>query len=186
MQEVFFVFAPKEFLKDPNSSILVCTHATFRFACEDLKKNIFDKTVLAIDEFHHVSSEEGNKLGELLKQIMSKSSAHIVAMTGSYFRGDSVPVLDSEDESKFKTVIYNYYQQLNGYTYLKSLGLGFHFYQGQYTSAIMEVLDTNKKTIIHIPHPNSNESTKDKINEVGFIISNIGLKILISSDLGIS
>lgn len=162
------------FLNDSNSDILLCTHATFRFACENLEKNIFDKTILAIDEFHHVSSEEGNKLGEILRQIMNKSSAHIVAMTGSYFRGDSVAVLDPEYESKFKKVIYNYYQQLNGYTYLKSLGLGFHFYQGKYTSAINEVLDTNKKTIVHIPHPNSNEATKSKIDEVGFIIDAIG------------
>ena len=32
---------------------------------------------------------------------MEKSNAHIVAMTGSYFRGDSVPILTPEDEAKF-------------------------------------------------------------------------------------
>ena len=163
-----------DFLQNKESKILICTHSTFRFACESLKKDIFDNTLLAIDEFHHVSSEEGNVMGELLKKIISESSAHIVAMTGSYFRGDSVPVLTIEDESKFEKVIYNYYEQLNGYKYLKSLGLGFHFYQGKYTSAIMEVLDTNKKTIIHIPHPMSNESTKKKDDEVGFILDSIG------------
>ena len=36
-------------------------------------------------------------------------------MTGSYFRGDAVPVLDAEDEAKFTKVTYNYYEQLNGY-----------------------------------------------------------------------
>ncbi len=163
-----------DFLQNKESKILICTHSTFRFACEKLKKNIFDNTILAIDEFHHVSSEEGNVMGELLKEIINESSAHIVAMTGSYFRGDSVPVLTIEDEAKFEKVIYNYYEQLNGYKYLKSLGLGFHFYQGKYTSAIMEVLDTNKKTIIHIPHPMSNESTKKKDDEVGFILDSIG------------
>ena len=163
-----------DFLDDKDSKILICTHSTFRFACDKLKKNVFDKIILAIDEFHHVSSEEGNIMGELLKKIINESSAHIVAMTGSYFRGDSVPVLTLEDEAKFEKVIYNYYEQLNGYKYLKSLGLGFHFYQGQYTSAIMEVLDTNKKTIIHIPHPISNESTKRKDDEVGFILDSIG------------
>jgi hypothetical protein len=98
---------------------------------------------------------------------MEKSTVHIMAMTGSYFRGDTVPVLLPQDEAKFTKVTYNYYQQLNGYTYLKSLGIGYHFYQGKYTSAILEILDTDKKTILHIPNVNSGESTKDKHNEVG-------------------
>ena len=76
---------------------------------------------------------------------MDKSKAHIVAMTGSYFRGDSVPILLPEDEKKFTKVTYNYYEQLNGYEYLKTLGIGYHFYQGRYTNAIMEVLDTTKR-----------------------------------------
>jgi len=105
---------------------------------------------------------------------MDKSKAHIVAMTGSYFRGDSIPILLPEDEAKFTKVTYNYYEQLNGYNYLKTLGIGYHFYQGKYTNAIMEVLDTNKKTILHIPSVNSGESTKDKRNEVDFIIDAIG------------
>jgi hypothetical protein len=95
-------------------------------------------------------------------------------MTGSYFRGDSMPVLSPEDEAKFDKVTYNYYDQLNGYNHLKTLGIGYHFYQGRYTSAIMEVLDTNKKTILHIPNVNSGESTKDKHNEVDYIIDQIG------------
>lgn len=60
---------------------------------------------------------------------MNKSNAHVVAMTGSYFRGDTIPVLDPEDEARFVKVTYNYYEQLNGYKYLKSLGIGYHFYQ---------------------------------------------------------
>ncbi len=154
--------------------ILICTHATFRFACEQLDEKAFNNTLIAIDEFHHVSADAENRLGDLLRDIMSKSSAHIVAMTGSYFRGDSVPVLKPEDEEKFQKVTYNYYEQLNGYEFLKSLGIGYHFYQGRYTEAIMEILDTDKKTILHIPNVNSGESTKDKHNEVDFILDAIG------------
>ena len=154
--------------------ILICTHATLRFATEQLEETVFDQTVLAIDEFHHVSASAESRLGDLLREIMAKSKAHIVAMTGSYFRGDSVPVLLPEDEARFTKVTYNYYEQLNGYDYLKSLGIGYHFYQGKYTSAILEVLDTEKKTILHIPNVNSGESTKDKYNEVDFILDAIG------------
>lgn len=154
--------------------ILICTHATLRFAYEELDDSMFDGTLLAIDEFHHVSADGDSRLGELLRSIMAKSNAHIIAMTGSYFRGDSVPVLKPEDEAKFTKVTYNYYEQLNGYTYLKSLGIGYHFYQGKYTSAIIEILDTNKKTILHIPNVNSGESTKDKHREVDTILDAIG------------
>lgn len=167
------VEAFKRFLKT-DEKILICTHSTLRFAFESLKDENFDDILLAIDEFHHVSADGENRLGELIRIVMENSSAHIVAMTGSYFRGDSVPVLEAKDEINFEKVTYNYYEQLNGYEYLKSLGIGYHFYQGKYLSAINEVLDTNKKTIIHIPNVNSSESTKDKYKEVGQIIDLIG------------
>lgn len=170
---------------DNDEQILICTHATLRFACEELDESTFNNTLLAIDEFHHVSADVNNRLGELLRDIMLKSSAHIIAMTGSYFRGDSVPVLKPEDEVKFTKVTYNYYEQLNGYNYLKSLGIGYHFYQGKYTSAILEVLDTDKKTILHIPNVNSGESTKDKHNEVGFILDAIGSVVKQDADTGV-
>jgi superfamily II DNA or RNA helicase len=170
---------------DSNEQILICTHATLRFACEELDEKNFDNTLLAIDEFHHVSADAGNRLGDLLRDIMRKSTAHIVAMTGSFFRGDSVPILIPEDEEKFTKVTYNYYEQLNGYEYLKSLGIGYHFYQGKYTNAIMEILDTDKKTILHIPNVNSGESTKDKQNEVDFILDAIGEVIKQDADTGV-
>ena len=168
-----------------DEKILICTHSTLRFAFEQLDINEFNDTLLAIDEFHHVSSNGENKIGELLRSIINNTNAHIVAMTGSYFRGDSVPVLSPEDEERFTKVTYNYYEQLNGYKYLKSLGIGYHFYQGRYTSAISEVLDTNKKTIIHIPNVNSGESTKDKHNEVDLILDSIGELEYQDEDTGI-
>ena len=169
------VAAFKNFLKSTDSKILICTHATLRFAYNELADSAFDDCLLAIDEFHHVSADTGNsRLGDLLHGILNNSSAHIVAMTGSYFRGDTVAILLPEDEEKFVKVTYNYYEQLNGYTYLKSLGIGYHFYQGKYTDAIGEVLDTNKKTILHIPNVNAGESTKNKYDEVNFIIDSIG------------
>ncbi|WP_459901780.1 DEAD/DEAH box helicase [Desulfobaculum senezii] len=154
--------------------VLICTHSTLRHAFADLKPSDFDNTLLAIDEFHHVSAGDDNRLGELLRSVMNGSSAHIVAMTGSYFRGDNIPVLAPEDEARFQRVTYNYYEQLNGYEYLKSLGIGYHFYQGQYMTGLKEVLDTDKKVILHIPNVNSRESTGDKYFEVGAIFDQIG------------
>ena len=167
---------------DSNEQILVCTHATLRFAFDGLDVKKLDNTLVAIDEFHHVSAEGDNILGQVLKSIMANSDAHIVAMTGSYFRGDSVPVLMPEDEAKFTKVTYTYYQQLNGYEFLKSLGIGYHFYTGKYfkkhpdkeQSALAEILDENQKTIIHIPSVNSAESSKLKHDEVDHIIEVLG------------
>jgi len=173
------------FMESPDA-VLVCTHATLRFAFEKLPVSDFDGVVLAIDEFHHVSADtESSRLGALLAGVMKGSDAHIVAMTGSYFRGDSVPVLTPEAESLFTPVTFNYYDQLNGYQHLKSLGIGHHFYQGRYTDAIHEVLDLDKKTILHIPNVNSGESTKDKVEEVGKILDLIGTVIDTDPDTGI-
>lgn len=158
-----------------NDQVLVCTHATFRFAFDKLADvGAFNDTLVAIDEFHHVSAEENNRLGAVLDEIMRNSSAHIIAMTGSYFRGDAVPILSEEDEAKFEKVTYTYYEQLNGYRYLKSLGLGYHFYQGRYLDALCEVLDPSKKTIIHIPNVNSGEAAVDKYSAVDHIIDTLG------------
>ncbi|MBU0942114.1 MAG: DEAD/DEAH box helicase family protein [Bacteroidetes bacterium] len=170
---------------ESDEKILICTHATLRFACDTLDETKLNNTLLAIDEFHHVSADANNRLGELLKSIMNKSTAHVIAMTGSYFRGDSVPILTPENEAKFTKVTYNYYEQLNGYNYLKSLGIGYHFYTGKYTAAILEVLNTDLKTIVHIPNVNSGESTKDKHNEVDFIIDAIGRVLKQDSDTGV-
>jgi len=170
---------------DNNEEIVVCTHATLRFACDKAKPEKFNNCLVAIDEFHHVADKEDSKLGSHLKNIMSKSSAHVVAMTGSYFRGDSAPILSPDDEALFSKVTYNYYEQLNGYTYLKSLGIGYHFYQGQYISAIKEVLNTEKKTILHIPSVNAGESTKDKHDEVARILDSIGEVIGIDENTGV-
>lgn len=94
-------------------------------------------------------------------------------MTGSYFRGDTIPVLRPEDESRFARVTYTYYEQLAGYKYLKTLGIGYHFYSGSYLNAIGEVLDTTKKTIIHIPSVNSAETPMEKTLQVDSILDQI-------------
>ena len=168
------VRAFKTFIESKSDTILICTHATLRFAFNQSDISVFNDTLLAIDEFHHVSAAIENRLGEVLNKVMSKTNAHIIAMTGSYFRGDNIPVLLPEDEIKFTPVTYNYYEQLNGYKYLKSLGIGYHFYQGKYLSAINQVLDTDQKTILHIPNVNAGESTKDKHKEVDTILDLIG------------
>ncbi len=159
---------------DSAEKVLVCTHATFRFAVDKFGIEKFDDRLIAVDEFHHVSADDDNKLGRHLGQLIARDKTHIVAMTGSYFRGDAEAVLAPHDEAKFNTVTYTYYEQLNGYEYLKQLDIGYYFYSGSYTDDILKVLNPAEKTIIHIPSVNSRESTKDKIKEVEHIIEELG------------
>lgn len=161
------------FLKT-DDQVLVCTHATFRFAVEQLGIAAFDNRLIAVDEFHHVSANPDNKLGSQLGEFIERDKVHLVAMTGSYFRGDAEAVLAPDDEAKFDTVTYTYYEQLNGYEYLKRLDIGYFFYSGPYSDDILKVLNADEKTIIHIPNVNSRESTKDKIREVEHIIDELG------------
>lgn len=157
-----------------DDKVLVCTHATFRFAVERFGIEAFDDRLIAVEEFHHVSASPDNRLGSHLGQLIGRDRVHVVAMTGSYFRGDTEAVLSPQDEQKFERVTYTYYEQLNGYEHLKQLDIGYFFYSGSYADDILKVLDPAEKTIIHIPSVNSRESTKDKIKEVEHIIQALG------------
>ncbi|MDN7133118.1 DEAD/DEAH box helicase [Halomonas sp. MC140] len=157
-----------------SDKVLVCTHATFRFAVDQFGLAAFDERLIAVDEFHHVSANPDNKLGAHLGGFIARDKVHIVAMTGSYFRGDTEAVLAPQDESRFDTVTYTYYEQLNGYEYLKQLDIGYYFYSGSYADDILKVLDPAEKTILHIPNVNSRESSKDKVREVEHIIEALG------------
>lgn len=159
---------------DGANRVLVCTHATLRFAVDRFGVEAFDNRLIAVDEFHHVSANPDNKLGDHVRQFMARDRVHIVAMTGSYFRGDADAVLHPDDEARFETVTYTYYEQLNGYEHLKHLDIGYYFYSGSYVDDIMQVLNPGEKTIIHIPNVNSRESTKDKLREVENILDALG------------
>ena len=167
------VRAVEAFLQS-DDKVLVCTHATFRFAVDAYGVEAFDNTLIAVDEFHHLSANPDNKLGAHLGQFIARDKVHIVAMTGSYFRGDAEAVLAPQDEARFDTVTYTYYEQLNGYQFLKQLNIGYYFYSGAYADDILKVLNPEEKTIIHIPNVNSRESTKDKLREVENLIEALG------------
>ena len=165
----------KEFLRNSPNKVLVCTHATLRNALKEVENEELNDCFFGIDEFHHGSADAYNDLGELIRRLITSTSAHIMAMTGSYFRGDQIPILRPEDEQLFMpSVNYDYYRQLNGYKYLKSLGLGYQFYQGKFITAIPEALDTTKKTLIHIPPVQGRESYAKKYDIVADIIAEIG------------
>lgn len=165
-----------EFLLPTTSTkILVCTHSTLRNAMKDVPNEQLNDVFFGIDEFHHTSADANNNLGELIRRLLNETSAHVLAMTGSYFRGDAIPVMRPEDEEKFQPSInYNYYQQLSGYKYLKSLGIGYQFFTGKYITAIPETLDTTKKTLIHIPNVNSRSAYAPKYDQAADILKCIG------------
>ena len=54
--------------------VLVCTHATFRFAVDRFGVEAFDDRLIAVDEFHHVSANPDNKLGAHLGAFIAAGS----------------------------------------------------------------------------------------------------------------
>lgn len=173
------------FLRGGGGATALCTHSTLRAAYA--KTNdiaLFDRTLVCVDELHHASSDENSRLGNLLRGLIDRAgevgsdAAHVLAMTGSYFRGDGTAVLHPEDEARFEKVIYTYYEQLNGYEYLKTLHINFRFYQGKYLDAIGEALDPDLKTIVHIPHVGSAEGAGvHKMFAVDAIVDAIGERV---------
>ncbi|MEO1610531.1 MAG: ATP-dependent helicase [Pseudomonadota bacterium] len=172
------------FLQASEGRVALCTHATLRFAYGEAGLEPFDNCLVCIDELHHASTGEDSRLGALIRGLMEKGTSHILAMTGSYFRGDRQSILNPEDEMRFERVIYTYYEQLNGYEHLKTLGISFHFYRGRYLDSIPDVLDPSLKTIVHIPHVRSSEAVADKMFEVDAIISALGQPIGQDPDTG--
>ena len=163
---------------DSDAKVLVCTHATLRFGFDEVIKTkgieAFDSCFIAIDEFHHVSASDNNRLGVILRSLINRAECHVMAMTGSYFRGDADPVMRPEDEDRFTKITYSYYEQLEGYAWLKALGINYEFYKGNYVNGLPGVLNPEQKTIIHIPHRGSSEAFDDKFNEVGKILDLLG------------
>ena len=52
-----------------DDKVLVCTHATFRFAVDKFGVEAFDDRLIAVDEFHHVSANPDNKLGAASRPV---------------------------------------------------------------------------------------------------------------------
>ena len=77
-----------ELLNNPEAKILICTYATLRFAYEEVADDAqFDDTMVAIDEFHHISADDNSVLGTALKNIMHNinSISFIFPQTGNNF-----------------------------------------------------------------------------------------------------
>ena len=67
------VKAVGEFLAS-DDKVLVCTHATFRFAVDEFGVEAFDDRLIAVDEFHHVSANPDNRLGAQLGRASSRAT----------------------------------------------------------------------------------------------------------------
>ena len=169
------------FLKSDEEGALVCTHSTLREAFKHVEPEAFEDCLVAIDEFHHLSVSGDSRLGNVVTELLNNQRTHVLGMTGSYFRGDTNAVLRPEHESRFTVVTFTYYEQLQGYSYLKKINIGHHFYSvvkgdneaAPYIAGIKELYKPGKKTIIHIPQPNSKESV-DKYGEYEGITDIIG------------
>lgn len=191
--EVSKVKSLLRFLESDEEGALVCTHSTLREVFKHVEPEAFEDCLVAIDEFHHLSVAGDNRLGNVVTELLNNQRTHVLGMTGSYFRGDTNAVLRPEHESRFTVVTFTYYEQLQGYSYLKKINIGHHFYSvvkgedevAPYIAGIKELYKPGKKTIIHIPQPNSKESV-DKYAEYDAITDIIGDFIETDETTGLS
>ena len=70
------VNAVKAFL-DSDDRVLVCTHATFRFAMDRFGAEAFDGRLIAVDEFHHVQPIPTIRWARLRGQLMVRDRMHM-------------------------------------------------------------------------------------------------------------
>ncbi len=71
---------------------------------DEANNTCLSNRLIAVDEIYHVTANPDNKLGSHLGDFITRDKMHIVAMTGSYFRGDAEAVLSPQDEARFDTV----------------------------------------------------------------------------------
>ena len=77
------VEAFKKFILN-EEKILICTHATLRFAFKELDDTKFNNCLLAIDEFHHVSADGENQLGELREPLIINYQEHFSNLSRNF------------------------------------------------------------------------------------------------------
>jgi len=169
---------------------LLCTHATLVAAYRKLKAenrlHLFKNILLWVDEAHHIKNVvvEGfdgaiinNGIGELISFFLDNNitSIQIGLTTASFFRGDRASLLTDSMEAKFKRFNLPCDEYLKTMTYLKSFSFDFLLSGHNYAKGIEHLIQERKgKDIIYIPHPVSQFSTGNKLQEVGNIINIYG------------
>mgnify|MGYP000175807473 CR=1 FL=1 len=141
----------REFFTDSKAKILLCAHATLRNASSQLPDDTFNDCLLAIDEFHHTSADANSGLG-----------GHRTPCNEPYkrthYRHDRLLFQRGwcacASLGRRSTVLPRNLQLLSATERLyisEESDSRLSFYHGVYLDHLSEVLDTRKKTIIHIP-----------------------------------
>lgn len=184
--------------------ILICTHATITKAYQKLENlgrlDLLSNLILWVDEAHHikninVKNEDiiiGNALGNLVRNLIAKQDDNVEVglTTASFFRGDRGTLITPSMEQSFKRYNLPYDDYLKTMAHLKSFSFDFLLCDYDYTQAI-EILAKERtgKDIIYIPHPTSQYSTRNKLQEISDMIGKYqnvhGGVVELQNDLGI-
>lgn len=175
-----------DWLKGPNPTIgdkvCLCCHATLTLVYNRLKAenklHLLNDLFLWIDEAHHLMSAETeynteiqNRLGEVVSHVLRKKNGrtYMGLVTATPYRGDKLPMLTEEQNDMFESFSYPMDDRLNDMYYLESFKWYFHITGPKPVFEIKPLLkETNKKTIIYLPHSTSPNST-NKYKEANWI-----------------
>jgi hypothetical protein len=104
---------------ESDDKVLVCTHATFRFAVDAVRRRGVrrpaDRGRRVPPRFGQPGQQAGPAPGAVHRARQDAHRRHDRLLLPGRRRGRAAP----QDEAKFDTVTYTYYEQLNGYEYLK-------------------------------------------------------------------
>ena len=170
---------------DSSDRILLCTHATIVAAYKKLKNtnnlDLINNFLLWIDEAHHIKNvplEEfqntviNNGIGEIVYYFLNNQNLNLqVGLTTASFFGDRYSLLTNEMENHFTRFNLPYDQYFKSMKHLKSFSFDFLTSGPDYINAVEKLIQEKKaKDVIYIPHPTSQFSSGNKIQEVNNII----------------
>jgi superfamily II DNA or RNA helicase len=154
---------------NPSDRIILCTHQTIARTFENLKKNnrleLFDNTILWVDEAHHVmnsNDEIYNKMGDVSRHYIKNEDRglSIYMVSATLFRSDCAPIIPKKYESKFARYNLPYDRHFKENCDGLVFSYDFLLYDNNWIEAIELVFkDKVGKTIVFIPHPNHRASS---------------------------
>lgn len=157
-QLVDFIRSPAR--KSPADCVVLTTHLSLAYAFAKLSdeevRSCFKRTVLVIDEAHHIqASEYGcNQLGRVIKAILDLNdpTTSLLLATAYFFRGDHLPIISEDQLNRFFRYHVPFDEYWSSLKHIKSYGYDFIAYKGTVFHELESLVKQSPEpTIIYCP-----------------------------------
>jgi superfamily II DNA or RNA helicase len=167
IQDLVAFLKNKDFGVSFYERVALVSHASLARCYEYIKeeKNIFNNTILAVDETHHVmyhTEKENNDtitngLGNIINHAITNDDGtnYLWLMTATPFRGDSACIIPDDILSTFAESYLPFHEHWKSMKHLKEIKIDFMLYeQGKVLDYVETVYrnNTDKKILIYCPY----------------------------------